>query len=83
MKFQVTFTDEQTALLERYMKDTGETISEIVLRGLLERIFDDDAKLHAYEISRDKYKENPTEENLAELKSHFWWRKENQKNDDV
>ena len=72
MKFQVTFTDEETELVERYMKDTGQTISEIVLRALLERIFDDDAKLYNYEVARDRYKENPTEENLAELKKHFW-----------
>mgnify|MGYP007070326105 CR=1 FL=1 len=58
----------------------GETISDIVLRGLLERIFDDDAKLYEYEVARDRYKENPTEENLAELHKHFWWRSEN-KND--
>lgn len=72
MKFQVTFNDEETALVQKYMKDTGLTISEIVLRALLERIFDDDAKLYDYEVARDRYKENPTEENLAELKKHFW-----------
>lgn len=72
MTFQVTFDDKETALVQQYMKDTGETISEIVLRALLERIFDDDAKLYDYEVARDKYKENPTEENLAELKKHFW-----------
>ncbi len=80
MKFQVTFNDEETKLVQKYMQDTGETISEIVLRGLLERIFDDDAKLYEYEVARDRYKENPTEENLAELYKHFWWRSEN-KND--
>ncbi len=80
MKFQVTFNDEETKLVEQYMSDTGETISEIVLRALLERIFDDDAKLYDYEVARDKYKENPSEENLAELQKHFWWRNEN-KND--
>ena len=80
MKFQVTFTDEETELVEKYMKDTGQTISKIVLRALLERIFDDDAKLANYEVARDRYKENPTEENLAELHKHFWWRSEN-KND--
>ncbi len=72
MKFQVTFNDEETALVQQYMKDTGKTISEVVLRALLERIFDDDAKLYDYEVARDKYKENPTEENLSELKKHFW-----------
>ena len=80
MKFQVTFNDEETKLVQKYMQDTGENISEIVLRGLLERIFDDDAKLYEYEVARDRYKENPTEENLAALHKHFWWRSEN-KND--
>ncbi|MBQ7454734.1 MAG: hypothetical protein IJS69_06780 [Selenomonadaceae bacterium] len=72
MKFQVTFNDTETALVQQYMKDSGKTIDEIVLRALLERIFDDDAKLYDYEVARDKYKANPTEENLAELKKHFW-----------
>ena len=80
MKFQVTFNDEETKLVQKYMQDTGETIYDIVLRGLLERIFDDDAKLYEYEVARDRYKENPTEENLAALYKHFWWRSEN-KND--
>ena len=56
MKFQVTFTDEETKLVQKYMQDTGETISEIVLRALLERIFDDDAKLYNYEVARDRYR---------------------------
>lgn len=72
MTFEVTFNDEETELVQKYMRDSGKTISEIVLRALLERIFDDDAKLYDYEVARDRYKENPTEENLIELKKHFW-----------
>lgn len=71
MTFEVTFDDKEGAIVENYMRATGLTISEIVQRAILERIFDDDADLYAYEVARDKYKKNPCAETLAELKKHF------------
>lgn len=73
MKFQVTFNDEETALVQQYMKDTGLTISQVALQAILEKIFpSDDDDFAAYKLALAAYKENPTEENLAELKKHFW-----------
>lgn len=72
MKFQVTFNDEETALVERYMKSTGMNISQIVRQALLERIFPYDDDLAEYEIALAAYKKNRNEETLAELKKHFW-----------
>ena len=72
MKFQVTFNDEETALVQQYMKDTGKTISQIALQAILERIFPYDDDLTYYKLALAAYKENPNEETLAELKKHFW-----------
>lgn len=72
MKFQVTFTDEETELVQKYMKDTGMTISQIARQALLERIFPYDDDLTDYEIALAAYKKNRNEETLAELKKHFW-----------
>ena len=55
MKFQVTFNDEETALVQQYMQDTGLTISKVVLCALLERIFDNDAKYRiVFDIKDEK-----------------------------
>ena len=80
MKFQVTFNDEETALVQQYMKDTGLTISQVALQAILERIFPYDDDLTDYKLALAEYKEDPTEENLAELKKHFW---KGERKDDV
>lgn len=72
MTFEVTFTDEETALVERYMKDTKMTISEVALQAILEWIFPYDDDLAYYKLALAAYKKNPNAETLAELKKHFW-----------
>ena len=81
MKFQVTFTDEETALVQKYMKDTGMTISQVARQALLERIFPYEDDLTNYEIALAAYKKNRNAETLAELKKHFW--KGDRRDDDL
>ena len=80
MKFQVTFNDEETALVQQYMKDTGLTISQVALQAILERIFPYDDDLTDYKRALANYKETPNEKTFAELKKHFW---KGERKDDV
>lgn len=59
MTFEVTFDDKETPIVERYMKETNMTISEVARQAILEMIFDDDADLAAYERAIAEYKKNP------------------------
>ena len=67
MTFEVTFDDADTKTVERYMKETGMTISEVARQAILEMIFDDDADLAAYERAIAEYKKNPVSTPIDEV----------------
>ena len=67
MTFEVTFDDADTKTVERYMKETGMTISEVARQAILEMIFNDDADLAAYERAIAEYKKNPVSTPIDEV----------------
>ena len=69
MKFEVDFNDEDTLIVEKYMKDTNMTISEVARQAILEKIFQDDDDLYAYEQAIKEYRENPTTITLAQYRA--------------
>ena len=60
MKFEVNFDDDEAAIVENYMKRMNLNISEVARQAILEKIFDDDDALYAYEMAMKEYKKNPT-----------------------
>ena len=54
MTFEINLNDEDTATLQRYMKDMNMTVSEI-----LEMIFEDDDALAAYNEAMEEYRKDP------------------------
>ena len=60
MTFEITLNDEDTATLQRYMKDRNMTVSEVARQAILEMIFDDDADLTAFNQAMEEYKKDPT-----------------------
>ena len=67
MTFEVTFDDADTPLVEKYLKETDMTISEVARQAILEMIFDDDADLTAYNNAIAEYKKNPVSFSHEEL----------------
>lgn len=67
MTFEVTFDDADTPIVEKYLKETDMTISEVARQAILEMIFDDDADLTAYNNAIAEYKKNPVAYSHEEL----------------
>ena len=68
MKFEVNFNDDDSLIVEKYMKDTDMSISEVARQAILEMIFNDDADLAAYEKAIAEHRKNPKTFTLDELK---------------
>ena len=68
MKFEVDFSDEDSLIVENYMKETNLNISEVARQAILEMIFQDDADLAAYEKAIEEYRKDPKTYTLEELK---------------
>ena len=60
MTFEINLNDEDTATLQRYMKDRNMTVSEVARQAIMEMIFDDDAMLTAYNQAMEEYRKDPT-----------------------
>ena len=59
MTFEITLNDEDTATLQRYMKDMNMSVSEVARQAILEMIFEDDDALAAYNEAMEEYRKNP------------------------
>ena len=59
MTFEINLNDEDTATLQRYMKERNMTVSEVARQAILEMIFEDDADLTAYNQAMEEYRKNP------------------------
>ena len=59
MTFEVTFDEGDSKTVERYMKETNLTISEVARQAIMEMIFNDDADLTAYNEAIAEYEKNP------------------------
>ena len=59
MTFEITLNDEDTATLQRYMKDRNMNVSEVARQAIMEMIFEDDADLTAYNQAMEEYRKNP------------------------
>ena len=68
LKFEVDFSDEDSLIVENYMKETNLNISEVARQAILEMIFQDDADLAAYEKAIEEYRKDPKTYTLEELK---------------
>ena len=71
MTFEVTFDDEEAAIVEDYLKRANTNISKFARRAILETIFQDDDDLAAFEQAMEEYKKNPTTYTLSEVESRF------------
>ena len=67
MTFEINLNDEDTATLQRYMKDRNMTVSEVARQAILEMIFDDDAALTAYNEAMEEYRKDPTTYSFEEV----------------
>ncbi len=67
MTFEINLNDEDTATLQRYMKDRNMTVSEVARQAILEMIFDDDADLAAYNKAMEEYRKDPTTYSFEEV----------------
>ena len=59
MTFEINLNDEDTATLQRYMKDMNMTVSEVARQAILEMIFEDDDALAAYNEAMEEYRKDP------------------------
>lgn len=69
MKFEVNFSDDDSLIVEKYMQETNMSISEIARQAILEKIFQDDDDLYAYEQAIKEYKANPSTISLAQFRA--------------
>ncbi len=67
MTFEITLNDEDTATLQRYMKDMNMSVSEVARQAIMEMIFDDDAALTAYNQAMEEYRKNPVSYPVEEV----------------
>ena len=67
MTFEINLNDEDTATLQRYMKDRNMTVSEVARQAILEMIFEDDDALAAYNEAMEEYRKDPTTYTHEEL----------------
>lgn len=67
MTFEINLNDEDTATLQRYMKDRNMTVSEVARQAILEMIFEDDDALTAYNEAMEEYRKDPTTYTHEEL----------------
>ena len=67
MTFEITLNDEDTATLQRYMKDMNMSVSEVARQAILEMIFEDDDALAAYNEAMEELKKDPTTYTHEEL----------------
>ena len=59
MTFEINLNDEDTATLQRYMKDMNMTVSEVARQAIMEMIFEDDDALAAYNEAMEEYRKDP------------------------
>ena len=71
MKYEIDFDDKEAAIVEDYLKDRNQSISQVARRAILEMIFDDDYCLSLYEKAMEEYKKNPTTATLEEVKAQL------------
>ena len=67
MTFEINLNDEDTATLQRYMKERNMTVSEVARQAILEMIFEDDADLTAYNQAMEEYRKDPTTYSFEEV----------------
>ncbi len=71
MKYEIDFDDKEAAIVEDYLKDRNQSISQVARQAILEMIFDDDYCLSLYEKAMEEYKKNPTTATLEEVKAQL------------
>ena len=71
MKYEIDFDDKEAAIVEDYLKDRNQSISQVARQAILEMIFDDDYCLSLYEKAMEEYKKNPTTFTLEEVKTQL------------